>query len=94
MKNIKLFFLFLKDLFGWYSSSVVFRSSIYYDCESVKELWCHYFGHDTQTWMFHDVHVRDNKTTHEHGFATLGVCRRCHSHAEDLFVQTTPLGKP
>ncbi len=91
MKNIKPFFLFLKDLLEWLLYPNCFGI---YERNDAKELWCEHFGHNERNHLFRDVRVSDEKVMHEHGFASIKICMRCANPIGNPTVQTMPLGRP
>jgi len=92
MKRIEMFFLFMKDLFGWYWSPEVIRERIYHKCESVRELWCHHFDHDYYTYEFNKVRVFNRGTiSSEYGVTTMRICKRCAHPDNKLYTQMPPV---
>jgi len=91
MKSTRLFFLFLRDLFGWLCYPNCFNI---YEWNDAKGLWCEYFGHKGRCCNFHDVCISDEKEMYKHGFASLEICRRCANPMANPTVQTMPLGRP
>ncbi len=75
MKNIKLFFLFLKDLFGWYG-----------DGAGMKELWCKHFGHDINSYNFSNVCIYDEIIHKYESNASLDICKRCAKPIGTLYT--------